>query len=45
MWGRKEVLLNAYVVEFVNFKASCCNLYNSRVDAFEFGGLNVIMHI
>ena len=45
MWERKNVLLNAYVVEFVNSEASCCNLYNSRLDAFKFGGLYFIMQI
>ena len=45
MWERKNVLLNAYVEEFINFETSCCNLYNSRLDAFEFGGLYIIMQI
>ena len=44
-WERKDVLLNAYVVEFVNFEALCCNLYNLRLDAFKFGRLYIIMEI
>ena len=45
MWERKDIPLNAYVVELIYFKASCCNLYNSRLDAFDFGGSYVIMQI
>ena len=45
MWERKDILLNAYTVELVYFKASSCNLYNSRLDAFEFGGSYIIMQI
>ena len=43
MWERKDVLLYVYVVELVYSEASCCNLYNSRLDAFKFGGLYVFM--
>ena len=40
-----NVLLYVQVVELVNFEASCRNLYNSRLDEFELGGLYIIMCI
>ena len=43
--GEKIFFVYVHVVEHVYFEALCCNLYNSRLDAFDFGGSYVIMQI